>query len=302
MGWRLLEDQDALVCRILKAKYFPNGDFLTARKDDCFRVSAMCPPGFDGTCVCDLMNPTTGSWDTELLHDLLGDADAQSALGIPLKSNLGPDKLVWHFEEKGRYTVKTAYKLASSLTLDAMYSVDGLWNKLWKVKVPPKVRNFLWRAARNNLPSKEQLLSRGVVVGGECETCKTSIENLWHKFSFARLRRLAGAQIIGGSNEELKARVCMVMWQIWKDRNGVIWKGVLPSPGRSTSLAAECRVEWLLARRKRTAQNPQAPPATSIGIVIRDHEGQFMTGKSLRFLGLHRVEEGELMGIKEALS
>ncbi|XP_057808963.1 uncharacterized mitochondrial protein AtMg00310-like [Salvia miltiorrhiza] len=30
MGWTLLEDPDALFCKVLKAKYFPNGNFLTA--------------------------------------------------------------------------------------------------------------------------------------------------------------------------------------------------------------------------------------------------------------------------------
>lgn len=30
MGWRLISDPEALVCRVLRAKYFPRGDFLSA--------------------------------------------------------------------------------------------------------------------------------------------------------------------------------------------------------------------------------------------------------------------------------
>lgn len=30
IGWRLITNPDALVCRVLKAKYFPQGDFMNA--------------------------------------------------------------------------------------------------------------------------------------------------------------------------------------------------------------------------------------------------------------------------------
>ncbi|XP_073132985.1 uncharacterized mitochondrial protein AtMg00310-like [Henckelia pumila] len=30
-GWRLISDPDALVCKVLKAKYYPTGDFLNAK-------------------------------------------------------------------------------------------------------------------------------------------------------------------------------------------------------------------------------------------------------------------------------
>ncbi|XP_057770854.1 uncharacterized protein LOC130990645 [Salvia miltiorrhiza] len=234
-----------------------------------------------------------------------------------------------------------------------MHGVDGLWGRLWKTNVPPKVRSFLWRAARNNLPSKERLLSRGVAVGGECETCKSSFENLWHTFFFCSFAEdcwrcsdlgqyisnitnscdsfvEALFCIIGGNNEELTARVCMVLWQIWKDRNRAIWEGVFPVPARSVLQAAEARIEWLLAREKRSVQHPSSSPAVTcggwhplpleyvkcnvdatffsdinavgIGIVVRSHDGNFVTGKSMKLMGLRRVDEGELIGIKEALS
>lgn len=30
MGWRLMTDHDSLVCKVLKARYFPDEDFLSA--------------------------------------------------------------------------------------------------------------------------------------------------------------------------------------------------------------------------------------------------------------------------------
>ena len=32
---------------------------------------------------------------------------------------------------------------------------DGsVWKKIWKVRVPHKIRHFLWRAAKDSLPTK----------------------------------------------------------------------------------------------------------------------------------------------------
>ncbi|XP_057809175.1 uncharacterized protein LOC131023647 [Salvia miltiorrhiza] len=191
------------------------------------------------------------------------------------------------------------------------------------------------------------------MVGGECDTCKAGLENLWHTFyhcPFAEeVWRCSGVQafitditahsesfveslflIIGSSDAELKAKICMLLWQIWRDRNGVIWKGAIPAPTRSIAAAMESRNDWIMARHKLSHQVPSAAAASTcvgwhplqpgyvkcgvdvaffedlhamgVGLVLRDHEGHFIMAKTLKVQGLFKVEEGELMGIKEALS
>lgn len=38
------------------------------------------------------------------------------------------------------------------------------WDELWKLKLPPKMRVFLWRAGKGWLPTAENLVNRGMDV------------------------------------------------------------------------------------------------------------------------------------------
>jgi hypothetical protein len=45
------------------------------------------------------------------------------------------------------------------------------WATLWSVKVPSKVRNFLWRLARHSLPSRDVLHHRHMEPASSCVLC-----------------------------------------------------------------------------------------------------------------------------------
>jgi hypothetical protein len=84
--------------------------------------------------------------------------------GIPLCTGAQEDFWAWHFEKSGVFSVRSAYETlvatkkakedwfegrwASSRSAD-----EGKeWTKLWKCKVPSKIRIFLWRLAQCSLP------------------------------------------------------------------------------------------------------------------------------------------------------
>uniref|UniRef100_A0A7N2L9M5 Reverse transcriptase zinc-binding domain-containing protein n=1 Tax=Quercus lobata TaxID=97700 RepID=A0A7N2L9M5_QUELO len=61
---------------------------------------------------------------------------------------------------------------------------DGpIWNEVWALNVPLKVRMFLWRACSNCLPTRDKLHQRRVRVETQCELClqqaKTAHHILW---------------------------------------------------------------------------------------------------------------------------
>ncbi|KAL0444053.1 UNVERIFIED_CONTAM: hypothetical protein Slati_2128000 [Sesamum latifolium] len=54
------------------------------------------------------------------------------------------------------------------------------WKFIWKAKVPPKIRMFVWRACRDSLPTVANLARRGVKVGGACPRCGLENEDVLH--------------------------------------------------------------------------------------------------------------------------
>ena len=55
-----------------------------------------------------------------------------------------------------------------------------IWKKIWKMRVPNKIRHFIWRAAKDALPTKQNLKARHIPVGEECDGCGKHIELLIH--------------------------------------------------------------------------------------------------------------------------
>ena len=63
--------------------------------------------------------------------------------------------------EKGLYSVKSAYRfLKSEDTLSSANVNTGVWKKIWTLQIPPKVRNLVWHACANCLPTKFALRTK----------------------------------------------------------------------------------------------------------------------------------------------
>ena len=112
-----------------------------------------------------------------------------------MKHTGGRDELVWKANRAGRFSVKTAYQVALRLIQQngAEHSdarMDGkVWKEIWALNVPPKVRNFIWRACSNILPTMENLQNRRVKVDLRCDIVVNSLKQtltcygnvLWHE-------------------------------------------------------------------------------------------------------------------------
>lgn len=62
------------------------------------------------TNVNELINPATGQWDEQLVKDTFWKIDADVILATPVREDF-EDFIAWHYESKGVFTVKSAYKL-----------------------------------------------------------------------------------------------------------------------------------------------------------------------------------------------
>lgn len=111
--------------------------------------------------VADLIDHNSCSWKPDLVRALYPYPWWSDILSIPIsKTGSVPDKLVWKFSSNGDFKVHNAYKLLSK---DFAHNAQAcprpnstpseVWNLLWKVKVPPKIGNFVWKLMHDSLPT-----------------------------------------------------------------------------------------------------------------------------------------------------
>ncbi|CAH9135346.1 unnamed protein product [Cuscuta epithymum] len=56
------------------------------------------------------------------------------------------------------------------------------WTKLWELEVPPKFKYFVWQVLDGSLPTVDNLRKKGVQITEECKLCGREAENLEHVF------------------------------------------------------------------------------------------------------------------------
>jgi len=60
--------------------------------------------------VAELINPISEDWDTQLVLDTFREEDAKVILALPLNISTG-EALAWHYDHKGVFWVRSAYKI-----------------------------------------------------------------------------------------------------------------------------------------------------------------------------------------------
>ena len=130
-----------------------------------------------------------GNWNIRKVQDTFLPIDAEEILKIKPSRRGGEDVLAWMPERSGIFSVSSAYKLAfNELPVQCSYGStshrptgeDSCWKRIWNSSVPPKVKNFAWRAASNDLATEEKKLSRQMKVTGLCRICNREKEDVTH--------------------------------------------------------------------------------------------------------------------------
>lgn len=183
---------------------------------------------------------------------------------MPIRSIGGVDVFWWSHTRVGVYTVKYGYQVIREMERPArlgpsasMGISPGVWKIIWGLKVPQKLKHFLWKACNNILPVRENLRKRRVVPTTECTICNKEVESVKLALLFCEWTRPVwfGNPLqlvptrIGTSTistwlvnrvEEFKvfpefrdsALISIVcsLWMIWKGRNQVVFEGKSPNP------------------------------------------------------------------------
>lgn len=127
--------------------------------------------------VSSLMESEHRCWDHDTVTNIFGTWDRDLILQIPLSSRRNDDLWYWLADPRGSYTVHSCYKLLNPITIAPSSSV---WHRMWNLKVLGKVKNFIWPAATNVLPTNDNLIHRRVEVLPTCYVCNASTEMVSH--------------------------------------------------------------------------------------------------------------------------
>ncbi|CAN1136231.1 Putative ribonuclease H protein At1g65750 [Linum perenne] len=236
--------------------------------DGQLRTRSSCPTGCEEMMVRDLWIPGTRYWDVGLLEELFSPDEVKAILGVTCVMGEGPDHQIWHYDDRGAYTVKSAYKVYMCHMMQrGMLNVSGEWKRLWDLAILPKFKNFGWRLARGILPLRKNIIRRRVEVPRECGVCSNLEEDKWHLFIYCpfamdcwmqagiwhQIQLSLTAGMVFGDWFMLIVKTwdgisitkwVTVMWAIWKERNQRVWNRQSTSASVVVSGGLETLHEW----------------------------------------------------------
>ncbi|XP_059440462.1 uncharacterized protein LOC132172916 [Corylus avellana] len=239
-GWRLMQYPDSLAAKIIKAKYFPTGSFMSANLDN--------KPSFAWRSIL-----VGRKLLEEGLYWRIGNGRSVRIcedrwISVPITYH-HEDKLIWRATNLGEFLVRSAYHLEKERqdrTKGECSKGEGnraIWKMLWNLKIPQSVKVFLWRACSKILPTKDNLKQRRVLADDTCIFCcsvrETTHHILWDCPSSQDVWCVSGSKLqkctSGGDDfcklvenmMEILTREDMELFaiiakKIWKRRNDVV--------------------------------------------------------------------------------
>uniref|UniRef100_A0A803PKP8 Reverse transcriptase domain-containing protein n=1 Tax=Cannabis sativa TaxID=3483 RepID=A0A803PKP8_CANSA len=363
-GWRLITNEDSLVARIFRARYYPNGHFLTAEvganpsfiwrsvlaskdlikmgirkrigsgvnvdilgepwliQDEDPFISSTHPALFNNK-VSSLMKVGVREWDTEILEDVLSIRDQQLVLSVPLSSDVDSDGWYWSKEKHGFYTVKSGYNCLQEFKGTwTTENNSGFWRAMWQLKLPPKVKNFLWRTCSKCLPTKSQLRIRHVQLQTNCPWCNANAETSFHLFVQCPVAQACWCNIglavcntqavtfaawfqagLESWDAATKIEVSMLCWALWKYRNDKVWNAKSPTVDQIVTSAKLTLANWLDAQNRfQISSLNHEKHKFGVGMVARTAAGAVIEARQILHSGVVSPLLAEAVGIKEALS
>ncbi|XP_059627713.1 uncharacterized protein LOC132270551 [Cornus florida] len=262
-GWRSISASKNLIKKGI-SWVVGDGSSICIREDNWlldpgkpFISSPSLNPSFQ--MVEELIDHNTRSWNSALIHQLFNFRDSNLILQIPLGLSSGSYCRVWSPSSDGKFSVRSAYRLARSLReLDCScipsYSHSqmrlSLWQSIWKIQATRKILCFLWQCYHERIPDLTKLQSRRISVDNTCFKCGLHDESIGHSiFScpFSRVvwkalpLRVEFCDAENGSWPQIWSSLLSVWsqsplfkdfcslgasicWNIWKARNALLFK------------------------------------------------------------------------------
>ncbi|XP_019182124.1 PREDICTED: uncharacterized protein LOC109177267 [Ipomoea nil] len=313
-GWRLLTQPHSLAARLYKARYYPHSGFLEAsiganpsycwrsilagqqllkqgsykrigngrdtnvwnqpwlpNQEDPFIRSPILNNDVNMK-VCSLIDSATQDWNTQLVINMFEQRDAELILKIPVATEFD-DTWCWRGDIRGLYSVKNGYRMLTPL--HGQEGTDSaVWRNLWRLKIPPNIKNFVWRILHGVLPTMMAINSRGVEVDVSCVLCRLQPETIRHLCCECTVLVPLWYDLVNtplpNMDDEFSAWLCKCLihddklkvlksiafwWCVWHERNEVVWRQKVWQPALIRLAHQRTMNDWNLMKEMVTGSN-----------------------------------------------
>ena len=177
--------------------------------------------------VEELIDPHSGKGDEELVRLVFNPVDVYRILQIPLRVEMVDDFIAWHHTKSGTFSVRSAYHVEFAHQYGKQWNrTDGqgshrendIWKYIWRMRVPGKIKHFVWKVLRGVLPCRGILAGRHIPTSAQCPICVIGMEDSQHCLFTCQRALDVWNQL--GVKEEVERAVAV-------DRSGAITMEVL---------------------------------------------------------------------------
>jgi ribonuclease HI len=240
--------------------------------------------------VKDLIDQTSHQWNSQLISQTFIPMEANKILQIPISNDEEEDLICWQGTKDGNYSVRSGYNAQmewddtqSGLAQGSNHLEEAhLWKKLWKIDVPPKQLHLLWRIIHKAIPTKINLLTKGILCDTICPMCNKEPETINHIFLQCEWARLVwfGSPItisttniqtnsfsdwiiymVNNSSPKCMQIISAITYSIWLARNNQIYQGKNTPADEAVNKALKNLNEYCTHRVEYRLKNSQ--PATT---------------------------------------
>uniref|UniRef100_A0A803PM52 Reverse transcriptase domain-containing protein n=1 Tax=Cannabis sativa TaxID=3483 RepID=A0A803PM52_CANSA len=220
-------------------------------------------------------------WDLDLLNEWFSPPDVDRILTIPLSFFRKDDVLIWNPNSSGIYTVQTGYHFAASLedsdNSSSSSSTAAWWKFLWSLKLPEKIKIFVWRTFNEALPVATALVKQKVISDSTCSICHQAWESIGHALFRCKYARAVwrhsnflldwnnsstmckGDYLVHLSSIYTKVemeQILCIMWSIWTERNRVVHGNRAKSAKLLSSFALNYWQNFSIAQQRHLSDHP----------------------------------------------
>ncbi|XP_024196188.1 uncharacterized protein LOC112199393 [Rosa chinensis] len=257
----------------------------------CFKPYTKPPEGLDGLVVADLIDQGEHVWFLPLLQEMFTLDEVCMIASIPLSIRPAEDRLIWHYDRRGTYNVKSGYFVwretarrgaTSSSSSNLVGGQLGIyWSLIWKAKIPAKVKMFVWRLMRGILPTRTALADRRVAIHDcRCVFCGLHFETRLHLSKNCEAIRLFWHNgplhlsamdhpatnfsewvwtMMDELDSEKRCLFFMSLWTLWSERNKVVWQEAVFDPIFATKWMVKYLVDFQRCHCKPSVKKKRLP-------------------------------------------